>query len=146
MDDNAPHNAPGPVDPPDPQHDPHPAQPPLVLPLIAPHCSTRLCQPAQYVHNLLQGEGSITGTNHAQALPKGMQRPTNDEVHKQAEVHEQTEGRIADETLRELATNVAMIAHMANFDGIEPRNAEEAKKHHDWDKWKDAISEELNRL
>ncbi|EGN94445.1 hypothetical protein SERLA73DRAFT_155730 [Serpula lacrymans var. lacrymans S7.3] len=127
--------------PPDPQNDPHPAQAPLFHPPMVPRRSTHHQQPAQYMCNLLQGERSVDGTSKGQVLPKGMQNPLENAKDLEGHADERN-----NQTLRELAQNVTLAAHMANLDDIELRTIEEAQKHPDWDKWKDAINERLERL
>ncbi|EGN94867.1 hypothetical protein SERLA73DRAFT_77600 [Serpula lacrymans var. lacrymans S7.3] len=150
IDDHTPH-----PDPPDPQDinnqiypqdqdeaDPDPIQAapaPPPPPIAAPHQSTCIHQPTQYVHDLLQGKGSISGNNQAPTLPRGIQ-VTIDNLNRSDEEERD------DETLRDLAQNIAMVARMADLHGVEPRTVEEARKRPDWDKWDQAIQEELARL
>ncbi|EGN93878.1 hypothetical protein SERLA73DRAFT_78253 [Serpula lacrymans var. lacrymans S7.3] len=112
------------VNPPDPQENPFPAQPPPVPPPVAPRRSTRLRQPAQYVRDLLQGEGLISGTNKGQVLPRGIPIPVQNAEDPEGNDEEERD----DEEMRELAQNVAMVARM------EPRTIEEAQKRPDWAK------------
>ncbi|EGO00857.1 hypothetical protein SERLA73DRAFT_71824 [Serpula lacrymans var. lacrymans S7.3] len=64
------------------QHDPIPPAKPQG------RRSSRICKPAQYVHDLLHGKGSATG-NTNKTLPKGIQIPNNvNEQNNNAEGHD----------------------------------------------------------
>ncbi|EGN94733.1 hypothetical protein SERLA73DRAFT_77476 [Serpula lacrymans var. lacrymans S7.3] len=116
-----------PPNPPNLDHlDNRPQPPPLPQP-PAPRRSTQIRQPAQYVCDLLQGKGSVSGLDDGPILPRGIQLNIND-------ADGSNEEEQNNEALRDLAQNVAMVACMADLDGIEPRTVEEAQRRPDWDK------------
>ena len=122
--------------PPTPQPTPQQAPTPETRP-------SRTKQPSRYVRQLMSGAGTVNGLPKGPALPKGMQFAKLAEEIDEDEFFSDDEDR---ENQSPLTDEVAMVIAMSDFEGIEPRDIKEARKRPDWERWKEAMEEEMRRL
>lgn len=104
------------------------------MPDVAPRRSSCISQPSRYMCDVLAGAGSATSRHGHPALPAGVS--TRNEPKSLPDVVEEVQE----------PSVAALAAAIADAEGLELRNIEEARRCTDWPWWDAAIRKELEKL
>jgi hypothetical protein len=89
----------------------------------SPTRPSRARKPTKYAQDILSGKGSATGIASRPRYPAGLQVPSEDDAANVVVANADDEA------------DSAMVAALANAEGIEPQSLEEAKRQPDWPQW-----------
>jgi len=99
----------------------------------------RIRKESPYVRQIREGVGRASNLPNSRAVPLGIQ------VIDEATVNENESGRVADDCEIPEGIDFAMATVMDAAEGLNP-TYDEAKRHPDWPKWKEAIDMEFKAL
>jgi Reverse transcriptase (RNA-dependent DNA polymerase)/Integrase core domain/GAG-pre-integrase domain/Zinc knuckle len=102
------------------------------------HTTARIRKPSQKIREII--EGRAMGGQQARTK-RGKERGNVAEEKDQTDDEEMGEEKDV-----QLTEEIAMIITMSEIEGIEPRTMKEAKRRSDWEKWWEAMEDEIQRL